>query len=116
MIPPLIALTHYSALKVFCLISVCNAAAIPQIGNGIINTTGSDTAPYFVGEIIRYQCNANHSAPEANLTNECVANSMGMGAPADWSKSEENLANVCRPGKHRILLHSAITSDAQFLN
>ena len=79
---------------------MCNAAAIPQLGNGTVNTTGSDAAPYFVGEIIRYQCNANFSAPEANLTNECIANSMGMGAPADWSRSEGSLASVCQPGKY----------------
>ena len=81
---------------------VCNAAAIPQIGNGTVNTTGSDTAPYFVGEVIRYQCNANFSTTEANLTNVCVANSMGMGAPADWSRSEGSLASVCQPGKNEI--------------
>ena len=86
---------------VVCLFLVCNAAAIPRIGNGTVNTTGSDTAPYFVGEVIRYQCNANFSAPEANLTNECITSSMGMGAPADWSRSEESLASVCRPGKYR---------------
>ena len=81
---------------------VCNAAAIPQIGNGTVNTAGSDTAPYFVGEVIRYQCNANLSATEANLTNVCEANSMGMGAPADWSRSEGSLASVCQPGKNEI--------------
>ena len=84
---------------------MCNAAAIPQIGNGTINTTGSDVAPYFVGEIIRYQCNANYSATEtANLTNECITSSMGNGAPADWSGSEESLASVCQPGKYKIML------------
>ena len=81
---------------------VCNAAAIPQIGNGIVNTTGSDTAPYFVGEVIRYLCNANFSTTEANLTNVCEANSMGSGAPVDWSRSEGSLASVCQPGKNEI--------------
>ena len=76
----------------------CNAATIPQISNGTVNTTGSDTAPYFVGEIIRYQCNANYSATEANLTNECITILMVSGAPADWSRSEESLASVCQPG------------------
>ena len=82
----------------------CNAARIPLIGNGTVNTTGSDTAPYFVGEIIRYQCNANYSATEANLTNECITNSTGSGAPADWSRSEESLASVCQPGEYKIML------------
>ena len=82
---------------------MCNAAAIPQIGNGTVNTIGSDVAPYFVGEIIRYQCNANYSGTEAaNLTNECITNSIGSGAPADWSRSEESLASVCQPGKYKM--------------
>ena len=99
-----------------CFFSACNAAAIPQIGNGTVNTTGSDTAPYFVGEVIRYQCNANFSAPEANLTNECIANSMGMGAPADWSRSEGSLASVCQPGKNKIHFTELAISVASFDN
>ena len=93
---------------------VCNAAAIPQIGNGTVNTTGSDTAPYFVGEVIRYQCNANYSTTEANLINECIASSMGSGAPADWSRSEGSLASVCQPCKYKILLFSVVTLITYF--
>ena len=96
--------------------SACNAVAIPQIGNGTVNTTGSDTAPYFVGEVIRYQCNANFSAPEANLTNECIASSMGGGAPADWSRNEGSLASVCQPGKTKICFTELAISVASFDN
>ena len=78
------------------LISVCNAT-LPQIGNGTVNTTGSDTAPYFVGEVIRYQCNANYSTTEANLTNVC--DFVMMGSTIDWTQSEGSLASVCQPGK-----------------
>ena len=53
--------------------------------------------------MIRYQCNANFEALEADLTNECVANSNGN-APADWSRSEANLSNVCQPGNCHCVL------------
>ena len=79
------------------LFSACNAT-IPQIGNGTVNITGSDIAPYFLGERVIYQCNANFSETETNLTNICDMTTMNMGGSVDWTRSEENLANVCQPG------------------
>ena len=79
------------------LFSACNTT-IPQIGNGTVNATGSDTAPYFFRETVRYQCNANYSTTEASLTNECIMITMIIGGPVDWLRSEESLASVCQPG------------------
>ena len=57
-------------------------------------------APYFIGDMIRYQCNANFGTLETDLTNECVANFVGSGAFADWLRSEANLTNICQEGNY----------------
>ena len=99
---------------------VCNAAAIPQIGNGTVNVSASDMAPYFIGDMIRYQCNDNFGALEADLTNECVANSDGSGALADWLRGEANLTNICQEGNYvfaiRICMLLVYRAKSAFFN
>ena len=73
---------------------VCTAT-VPSIANGML--TG-DTSPYFINEMITYQCNNNYNADGADLTNECIENTGDIVVPAVWSMMTADLTSVCRAG------------------
>ena len=73
---------------------VCTAT-VPSIANGML--TG-DTSPYFINEMITYQCNNNYNADGADLTNECIENTGDTVVPAVWSMMTADLTSVCRAG------------------
>ena len=75
-------------------LTVCTAI-VPIIANGFL--ISGDPPPYFINEIITYQCNNNYDADGADLTNECMENT-GVGVPAVWSRMTNDLISVCRAG------------------
>ena len=77
------------------LVTVC-PATVPDIANGMVSS--GDAAPYFINEIITYECNSNYDADGADLTNECIENPGDIVVPAVWSKMTADLTSVCRAG------------------
>ena len=77
------------------LFSVC-PAAVPDIANGMISS--GDSAPFFINEMITYECNNNYDADGADLTNECMENAGDVVVPAVWSRMTADLTSVCRAG------------------
>ena len=75
--------------------TVC-PATVPNLANGAVSS--GDTLPYFITEIITYQCNNNYDADGADLTNECIENTGNTAVPAVWSRMTSNLISVCRAG------------------
>ena len=81
------------------LLLVC-PDTVPNIANGVVSS--GDLAPYFINEMITYQCNDNYDADGADLTNECMENAGDIVVPAVWSRITGDLANVCRAGRYAI--------------
>ena len=77
------------------LLLVC-PATVPNIANGVVSS--GDLAPYFINEMITYQCNNNYNADGADLTNECMENAGDIVVPAVWSRMTADLTSVCRAG------------------
>ena len=69
---------------------------MPDIANGVVSS--GDTAPYFINEIVTYQCNNNYDADGADLTNECMENTGNIVVPAVWSRMASDLTSTCRGG------------------
>ena len=65
-------------------------AAVPDIANGVV--TSGDTAPYFINEIITYECNNNYDADGADLENRCMYNGCDN---AVWSGLTRDLKISC---------------------
>ena len=80
---------------VFILLAVC-PDIVPDIANGMVSS--GDIAPYFINEIVTYECNENYDADGADLTNQCTENSGDIVVPAVWSRMTADLASVCRAG------------------
>ena len=78
---------------------VCPSPA-PDIANGMVSS--GDTAPFFINEIVTYECNNNYDADGADLTNECMENAGDIVVPAVWSRMTSDLTDVCRAGKYTI--------------
>ena len=64
--------------------------------------SSGDTAPFFINEIITYECNDNYDAVGADLANECMANTGNIVVPAVWSRMTVDLTNVCQAGRYLI--------------
>ena len=65
----------------------------PSIANGSIVTSSSDSAPYFAGNNVTYQCDTGFTANNpANLTNRCV-----FGNTNFWERDLNALFSVCQP-------------------
>ena len=79
----------------FVLLLVCTAT-VPDIANGVVSS--GDSAPYFINEMITYQCNNNYDANGMDLTNECMENSGNVVVPAVWSRMTGDLTDVCLAG------------------
>ena len=77
------------------LYAVC-PAAVPEIANGMVGS--GDTAPYFINEMITYQCNTNYDADGADLTNQCMENIGNVAVPAAWTRMTADLTSVCLGG------------------
>ena len=77
------------------LVTVC-PATVPDIANGMVSS--GDSAPFFINEMITYECNNNYDADGADLTNECMENAGDIVVPAVWSRMTADLASVCRAG------------------
>ena len=77
------------------LFTVCTTT-VPDIANGVVSS--GDAAPYFINEMITYQCNNNYDADGADLTNECIENPGDIVVPAVWSWITGNLTDICRAG------------------
>ena len=60
--------------------------------------SSSNTSPFYINEMIAYQCNNNYDADGADLTNECMENPGDIVVPAVWSRMTEDLSSVCRAG------------------
>ena len=75
-------------------------ATVPDIANGMVSS--GDTAPFFINEIVTYQCNNNYDADGADLTNECIENAGDIVVPAVWSRMTADLTSVCRAGRYSI--------------
>ena len=69
---------------------------MPDIANGMVST--GDSAPYFINEMITYQCNNNYDADGEDLTNQCMENSGNTVVPAVWSRMTAGLTSICRAG------------------
>ena len=69
---------------------------MPDIANGIVSS--GDTAPYFINEIITYECNNNYDANGADLTNKCIENAVDIVVPAVWSRITGDLTDICQAG------------------
>ena len=92
------------------LVTVC-PATVPDIGNGMVSS--GDSAPFFINEMITYECNNNYDADGADLTNECMENAGDIVVPAVWSRMTGDLASVCRAG---IDLINLIARNKNLLN
>ena len=79
----------------FAMYLVCTAT-VPDIANGMVSS--GDSAPFFINEMITYQCNDNYDADGADLTNECIENSGDVVAPVVWSRMTADLTSVCQAG------------------
>ena len=77
------------------LFLVC-PATVPDIANGMVSS--GDSAPFFINEMITYECNNNYDADGADLTNECMENAGDVVVPAVWSRMTADLTGVCRAG------------------
>ena len=75
-------------------------ATVPDIANGMVSS--GDSAPFFINEIVKYQCNNNYDADGADLTNECMENAGDIVVPAVWSRMTADLISVCRAGRYSI--------------
>ena len=75
-------------------------ATVPDIANGMVSS--GDTAPFFINEMITYQCNNNYDADGADLTNECIENAGDIVVPAVWSRMTGDLTSVCQAGRYSI--------------
>ena len=83
------------------LVTVC-PATVPDIANGIFSS--GDSAPYFINEMITYECNNNYDADGADLTNECIENAGDVVVPAVWSRMTADLTSVCRAGNDNLTI------------
>ena len=77
------------------LVTVC-PATVPDVANGVVSSGG--TAPYFINEMITYQCNNNYDADGADLTNECIEMAGDIVVPAVWTRMTDDLTSVCQAG------------------
>ena len=77
------------------LFTVC-PATVPNVANGMVSS--GDTAPFFINEMITYECNNNYDADGADLTNECMENAGDIVVPAVWSRMTADLTDICRAG------------------
>ena len=75
-------------------------ATVPDISNGMVSS--GDSAPFFINEIVTYQCNNNYDADGADSTNECIENTGDIVVPAVWSRMTADLTSVCRAGRYSI--------------
>ena len=82
-------------IDIFLSIIVC-PATVPDVANGIVSS--GDSAPYFINEMITYECNNNYDADGADLTNECMENAGDIVVPAVWSRMTGDLTDICRAG------------------
>ena len=89
----------------FILVLVC-PASVPDIANGMVSS--GDTAPFFINEMITYECNNNYDADGADLTNECMENPGDIVVPAVWSRMTGDLASVCQAGIWLVGLFSSV--------
>ena len=85
----------------FFILAIVCPTTVPDIANGMV--TSGDTAPYFINEIIAYQCNNNYDADGADLTNECMENAGNIVVPAVWSRMTADLTYVCRAGIVKVM-------------
>ena len=69
---------------------------MPDIANGMVSS--GDSAPFFINEMITYECNNNYDADGADLTNECMENAGDIVVPAVWSRMTGDLTDICRAG------------------
>ena len=69
---------------------------MPDIANGMVSS--GDSAPYFINEMITYECNNNYDADGADLTNQCMENAGDIVVPVVWSRMTNDLTSVCRAG------------------
>ena len=76
--------------------SVCTTD-LPTYSNGMASNTGTVTAPYFVDEMISYQCDDTYapSPPDAALTCTCAADAGSDPPTASWSCDPDALATSC---------------------
>ena len=74
--------------------SVC-ITDLPAYSNGMASNSG--TAPYFVNEMISYQCDDTYapSPPDAALTCTCQENAATDPPTASWSCDPDALATSC---------------------
>ena len=82
-------------IDIFLSIIVC-PATVPDIANGMVSS--GDSAPFFINEMITYECNNNYDADGADLTNECMENAGDIVVPAVWSRMTADLTDICRAG------------------
>ena len=80
---------------IFMLYAVC-PTAVPDIANGMVSS--GDSAPYFVNEMITYECNNNYDADGMDLTNQCMENSGDVVVPVVWSRMTADLTSLCQAG------------------
>ena len=73
---------------------------MPDIANGVVSS--GDSAPYFINEMITYECNNNYDADGADLTNECMENAGDIVVPAVWSRMTNDLTDICQAGVYNI--------------
>ena len=69
---------------------------MPDIANGVVSS--GNTAPFFINNMITYECNNNYGADGADLTNECVENTGDIVVPAVWSRMTSDLTDICQAG------------------
>ena len=81
--------------------AVC-PATVPDIANGMVSS--GDSAPYFINEMITYECNNNYDADGVDLTNECIENTGDIVVPAVWSRMTGDLTDICRAGMQSLLI------------
>ena len=76
--------------------SVCTTD-LPTYSNGMASNTGTVTAPYFVNEMISYQCDDTYapSPPDAVLTCTCQADADSDPPTASWSCDPDALTTSC---------------------
>ena len=91
----LVAGLHVCIVANIVLVTVCSETP-PEIASGMFGS--GDTPPYFINEIITYQCNGNYDADGADLTNECIQNTGNSVVPAVWSRMPADLTSLCRAG------------------
>ena len=83
--------------NIYILLSIIVCpSTVPDIANGVVSS--GDAAPFFINEMVTYQCNDNYDADGADLTNQCMENAGDIVVPAVWSRMTADLASVCQAG------------------